>query len=157
MIHKTNAARFLDTKNISYELFEYEADKSDLSAVSVALKCGADIRQVYKTIVCECEPKGFVVACIQGDLNLDLKALARVSGHKRCELLNLKDLERVTGYIRGGCSPIAMKKAFDTFIDERVLKQNFIYVSAGVRGKQLRLNPRDLIEATGMKTGLIAK
>lgn len=157
MIHKTNAARILDGKSVEYELFEYEVDEGDLSAVSVALKCGADITQVYKTIVCECEPRGFVVACIQGNLSLDLKALARASGHKRCELLNLKDLEKITGYIRGGCSPIGMKKTFDTFIDERALNQNFIYISAGVRGKQLRLNPCDLIEAVGMKISLIAK
>ncbi|MGB2552610.1 Cys-tRNA(Pro) deacylase [Campylobacter sp. MOP51] len=157
MIHKTNAARILDGKSVEYELFEYEVDESDLSAVSVALKCRADITQVYKTIVCECEPRGFVVACIQGNLSLDLKALARASGHKRCELLNLKDLEKITGYIRGGCSPIGMKKTFDTFIDERALNQNFIYISAGVRGKQLRLNPFDLIEAVGMKIALIAK
>lgn len=157
MIHKTNAARILDIKSVEYELFEYEVDEGDLSAVSVALKCGADITQVYKTIVCECEPRGFVVACIQGDLSLDLKALARASGHKRCELLNLKDLEKITGYIRGGCSPIGMKKTFDTFIDERALNQNFIYISAGVRGKQLRLNPCDLIEAVSMKIALIAK
>lgn len=157
MIHKTNAARFLDAKNIAYELCEYEVDENDLSAVSVALKCGADITQIYKTIVCECEPKGFVVACIQGDLSLDLKALARASGHKRCELLNLRELEKVTGYIRGGCSPIAMKKAFDIFIDEQALQQEFIYISAGVRGKQLRLKPSEFIEAMGVRLAAIAK
>lgn len=157
MIHKTNAARFLDTKKIEYELVEYEVDESDLSAVSVAKKCGQNIEQIYKTIVCECEPKGYVVACIQGDLNLDLKALAKLSGHKRCELINLRDLEKITGYIRGGCSPIAMKKPFATFFDERATRQNFIYVSAGVRGKQIKIKPCELIAAICAKTGDIAR
>ncbi|WP_169975046.1 MULTISPECIES: Cys-tRNA(Pro) deacylase [unclassified Campylobacter] len=153
MIHKTNAARFLDSKKIEYELIEYDVDESDLSAVNVASKCNIDIEKIYKTIVCECEPKGFVVACIQGDLSLNLKALAKLSGHKRCELLNLRDLEKVTGYIRGGCSPISMKKSFDTFFDNRVLNQDFIYISAGVRGKQIKINPLKLINAINAKTG----
>lgn len=157
MIHKTNAARFLDTKKISYELFEYEFDEADLSAISVAKKCGVSIDKIYKTIVCECEPKGFVVACIQGDLSLDLKALALVSNHKRCELLNLKELEKITGYIRGGCSPLAMKKSYKTFFDDRILGQNFIYVSAGIRGKQIKISPNDLILATNAIICKIAK
>ncbi|QCD52744.1 Cys-tRNA(Pro) deacylase [Campylobacter sp. RM16192] len=153
MIHKTNAARFLDSRKIEYELIEYDVDESDLSAVNVASKCNIDIEKIYKTIVCECEPKGFVVACIQGDLSLNLKALAKLSGYKRCELLNLRDLEKVTGYIRGGCSPISMKKSFDTFFDNRVLNQDFIYISAGVRGKQIKINPLKLINAINAKTG----
>ena len=91
MVHKTNAARFLDGKHIPYELVEYEVDESDLSAVHVAAVCGEQIEKIYKTIVCECEPRGYVVACIQGDLSLNLKALARLSGHKKCELLNLRE------------------------------------------------------------------
>lgn len=156
MAHKTNAARFLDGKNIPYELVEYEVDESDLSAVHVAAVCGEQIEKIYKTIVCECEPRGYVVACIQGDLSLNLKALARLSGHKKCELLNLRELEKVTGYIRGGCSPIAMKKAFETFFDERILKQDYIYVSAGVRGKQIKITPQSLIEAISAKLGDVA-
>ena len=153
MIRKTNAARFLDNKKIEYELVGYEVDENDLSAINVASKCGIKIAKVYKTIVCECEPKGFVTACIQGNLSLNLKALARISGHKRCELLNLKELEKVTGYIRGGCSPIAMKKNFDTFFDRRVLEQDFIYVSAGIRGMQIKIEPLRLIEVIGAKIG----
>lgn len=156
MIHKTNAARFLDGKNTPYELVEYEADESDLGAVHVAAVCGEEIEKIYKTIVCECEPGGYIVACIQGDLSLNLKALARLSGHKKCELLNLKKLEKVTGYIRGGCSPIAMKKAYETFFDERILKQEYVYVSAGVRGKQIKIAPRSLIEVVGAKLGDVA-
>ena len=148
MVHKTNAARFLDGKHIPYELVEYEVDESDLSAVHVAAVCGEQIEKIYKTIVCECEPRGYVVACIQGDLSLNLKALARLSGHKKCELLNLRELEKVTGYIRGGCSPFGMKKHFRTFIDEKALTQEKIYVSAGVRGKQIALAPKDLATAT---------
>ncbi|MGP1486149.1 MAG: Cys-tRNA(Pro) deacylase [Campylobacter sp.] len=157
MVHKTNAARQLDSAKIPYEIAVYEVDESDLSAVSVAKKCGVKIEQIYKTIVCECEPRGYVVACIQGDLELDLKALAATSAHKRCELLALKDLEKITGYIRGGCSPIAMKKPFDTFLDARALKQDKIYISAGVRGKQLILSPQSLIDTFKLKVANIAR
>ncbi|MCR4942828.1 MAG: Cys-tRNA(Pro) deacylase [Campylobacter sp.] len=154
---KTNAARILDALGISYEIFEYEVDENDLSAVHVALTCKQDISKIYKTIVCEVLPREFVVACIQGDLELDLKALASVSGHKKCELLPLKSLEKTTGYIRGGCSPLAMKKAFATFIDELALKQDKIFVSAGVRGKQLCLDPKDLAKATKAKFAKISR
>ena len=147
MIHKTNAARALDKLKINYEILEYEVDLNDLSAVHVAASTKQDIKQIYKTIVCQCEPKNFVVACLQGDLELDLKALAHACGAKRCELINLKDLEKITGYIRGGCSPLAMKKHFATFIDERASEQEYVLVSAGVRGKQIKIAPNDLLKA----------
>ena len=147
MIHKTNAARALDKLKINYEILEYEVDLNDLSALHVAASTKQDIKQIYKTIVCECEPKNFVVACLQGDLELDLKALAHACGAKRCELINLKDLEKITGYIRGGCSPLAMKKHFATFIDERANEQEYVLVSAGVRGKQIKIAPNDLLKA----------
>ncbi|QPH96523.1 Cys-tRNA(Pro) deacylase [Campylobacter concisus] len=147
MIHKTNAARLLDNLKIEYEILEYEVDLNDLSAVHVAASTKQDIKQIYKTIVCQCEPKNFVVACLQGDLELDLKALAHACGAKRCELINLKDLEKITGYIRGGCSPLAMKKHFATFIDERAKAQEYVLVSAGVRGKQIKIAPNDLLKA----------
>ena len=147
MIHKTNADRLLDKLKIDYEILEYEVDLNDLSAVHVAASTKQDIKQIYKTIVCQCEPKNFVVACLQGDLELDLKALAHACGAKRCELINLKDLEKITGYIRGGCSPLAMKKHFATFIDERAGEQEYVLVSAGVRGKQIKIAPNDLLKA----------
>ncbi|CAD7287249.1 Cys-tRNA(Pro) deacylase [Campylobacter suis] len=156
-IHKTNAARALDRLKISYDMFEYEVNESDLSAIHLAQTTGIGIEKIYKTIVCEVGTREYIVACIQGDLELDLKALASVSGHKRCELLTLKELEKTTGYIRGGCSPIAMKKRFATFIDERALLQKQILISAGVRGKQLCLAPHDLACAVNAKFAPIAR
>nr|WP_315519696.1 Cys-tRNA(Pro) deacylase [uncultured Campylobacter sp.] len=147
MIHKTNAARLLDKLKIKYDILEYEVDLNDLSAIHVAASTKQDIKQIYKTIVCQCEPKNFVVACVQGDLELDLKALAHACGAKRCELINLKELEKITGYIRGGCSPLAMKKHFATFIDERASELDYVLVSAGVRGKQIKIAPNDLLKA----------
>ena len=157
MTHKTNAARALDKLKINYEILEYEVDLNDLSALHVAASTKQDIKQIYKTIVCECEPKNFVVACLQGDLELDLKALAHACGAKRCELINLKDLEKITGYIRGGCSPLAMKKHFATFIDERAIEQEYVLVSAGVRGKQIKIAPNDLLKACEASFANIAR
>ncbi|MCD8213183.1 MAG: Cys-tRNA(Pro) deacylase [Campylobacter sp.] len=157
MIHKTNAARLLDKLKIAYELVEYEVDENDLSALHVASSTRQDIKNIYKTIVCACEPKNFIVACLQGDLELDLKALAHVAGVKRCELINLKDLEKITGYIRGGCSPLAMKKSYLTFIDERAHELDFVYVSAGIRGKQLKLSPIDLANSCQASFANIAR
>lgn len=156
-IHKTNAARALDGLKISYEMLEYEVDENDLSAVHLAQTTGVAIEKIYKTIVCEVGTKEYVVACIQGDLELDLKALASAAGYKRCELLALQELEKTTGYIRGGCSPLAMKRQFATFIDERALDQVQILVSAGVRGKQLCLSPNDLARAVNAKFASIAR
>ena len=157
MTHKTNAARALDKLKINYEILEYEVDLNDLSALHVAASTKQDIKQIYKTIVCECEPKNFVIACLQGDLELDLKALAHACGAKRCELINLKDLEKITGYIRGGCSPLAMKKHFATFIDERAKEQEYVLVSAGVRGKQIKIAPNDLLKACEASFANIAR
>lgn len=150
-IHKTNAVRMLDKLKIRYSLLEYKVDENDLSAIHVAQTIGHNIKNIYKTIVCEISAHEHIVACIQGDLELDLKTLANVSGHKKCELLALKELEKVTGYIRGGCSPIAMKKQLPTFIDSLALKREFIIISAGIRGKQILLKPQDLAMAIGAK------
>lgn len=155
-IQKTNAARELDRLKIDYSMQEYEVDESDLSATHVAKSLNQDIKNVYKTIVCEADGT-HIVACIQGDLELDLKALAACAGLKRCSLLPLKDLEKTTGYIRGGCSPLAMKKKFKTFIDDRATAIEKIIISAGVRGKQLVLSPKDLIKATNASLAKIAK
>lgn len=147
MSSKTNAARVLDSLRIPYEIKEYAADPLNLDAVHVANSVSEPIERVYKTIVCTADHE-YVVACLQGDLNLDLKALAYICGAKRCELMDLKDLQKITGYVRGGCSPLGMKKRFRTLIDERALMQEKIYVSAGVRGKQIALAPKDLATAT---------
>lgn len=149
-IEKTNACRILDGLKIQYEILEYEVDENNLDAVHVANSCQKPIEQVYKTIVCECGNE-YITACLQGDLNLDLKALARAAQVKRAELMNLKELTKITGYLRGGCSPLGMKKQFRTFIDSRALTQTQICVSAGIRGKQIWLNPNDLAKAVGAK------
>lgn len=147
MSAKTNAARILDGLNIIYELKEYKVDEEYLDAIHTAQKVGVDIKKVYKTIVCIADGE-HIVACLQGDLNLDLKALAKVAGAKRCELINLKDITKITGYVRGGCSPLGMKKHFRTFLDIKAQLQEEICVSAGIRGKQIYLKPDDLIKAT---------
>ncbi|MDY6120165.1 MAG: Cys-tRNA(Pro) deacylase [Campylobacter sputorum] len=144
---KTNAARILDGLKILYEIKEYEVDKDHLDAVHTASKTGISIEKVYKTIVCKADNE-YIVACLQGDLSLNLKALAKIAGAKRCELINLKDITKITGYVRGGCSPLGMKKHFRTFIDEKILSQEQICVSAGIRGKQIYFKPNDLIKAT---------
>ncbi|ASM39360.1 Cys-tRNA(Pro) deacylase [Campylobacter sp. RM12327] len=144
---KTNAARILDNLNIDYEIKEYCVDENHLDAVHTASKTGISIEKVYKTIVCKADNE-HIVACLQGDLSLNLKALAKIAGAKRCELINLKDITKITGYIRGGCSPLGMKKHFRTFIDEKILSQEQICVSAGIRGKQIYIKPNDLIKAT---------
>ncbi|WP_267525496.1 YbaK/EbsC family protein [Campylobacter sp. MG1] len=140
MIKKTNAARFLDTLKIDYELLSYEVD-DDLSAISVAKKTGIDIKYIYKTIVCEGK-NALYVACIQGDLEIDLKSFAKAVGEKSLSLLKLDKLKDKTGYIRGGCSPFGMKKDYVRFIDERALELEYFVLSAGFRGLQLKINAK---------------
>lgn len=140
MIKKTNAARFLDTLKIDYELLSYEVD-DDLSAISVAKKTGIDIKYIYKTIVCEGK-NALYVACIQGDLEIDLKSFAKAVGEKSLSLLKLDKLKDKTGYIRGGCSPFGMKKDYVRFIDERALGLEYFVLSAGLRGLQLKINAK---------------
>ncbi|MBT0882943.1 Cys-tRNA(Pro) deacylase [Campylobacter sp. RM12642] len=140
MIKKTNAARFLDTLKIDYELLSYEVD-DDLSAISVAKKTGIDIKYIYKTIVCEGK-NALYVACIQGDLEIDLKSFAKAVGEKSLSLLKLDKLKDKTGYIRGGCSPFGMKKDYVRFIDERALELEYFVLSAGLRGLQLKINAK---------------
>lgn len=146
-IHKTNAARQLDEQQIPYELISYPVDEENLSAVHVAQSLGQNIDQVYKTLVLRGDKTGFFVCVIPGGAELDMKAAARASGNKSCEMLHVKDLLPTTGYIRGGCSPLGMKKHFPTFIHEDCILWDFIYVSAGIRGLQIKLNPDDLIRA----------
>ena len=152
---KTNAARILDRMKIGYELIEYKVDDEDLSAVHLAKAAGIPIRQVYKTLVLEGDKNGYFVCIVQGDDEIDLKKAAIVSGNKKVAMIKMKELEPLTGYIRGGCSPLGMKKSFPVFIDESAFKQDLIYVSAGVRGMQIRLSPLDLMIACHAKRGEI--
>ncbi len=153
MAQKTNAARILDQAKLTYALKEYPVDESDLSAVTVAQKVGLPIEQVYKTIVARGDKTGVIVACIQGDHELNLKGLAILSGNKKVEVVSLKEVQPLTGYIRGGVSPIGMKKHYPVFIDSNVQTQETIAVSAGLRGLQLFLRPVDLISVTKAQLG----
>lgn len=146
---KTNAARLLDAAGIAYELIPYEYTEADLSAQHVAAELGEDIDQVFKTLVLRGDRTGCFVCVIPGDFEVDLKVAARISGNKSCEMLHLKELLPTTGYIRGGCSPIGMKKALPTFIHESALLYDYIYISAGQRGLQFKIDPKDLFAYTG--------
>lgn len=142
---KTNAARLLDRAKISYRLIPYEFDENDLAAQHVADSLGQDIERVFKTLVLHGDRSGYLVCVIPGNGEVDLKALAKLSGNKKVEMIPMKDLLGVTGYIRGGCSPVGMKKPFPTYFHSTALDFETIYVSAGVRGLQLELSPADLI------------
>lgn len=146
---KTNAARLLDKLKISYELVSYEVDELDLSATAVANKLGQNIKQVFKTLVLRGDKTGLFVAVIPGDAELDLKVAAKISGNKSAAMIAVKEIQNLTGYIRGGCSPLGMKKHFPTYIEKSCLSFEFIYVSAGVRGTQIKICPNDLIRAVG--------
>lgn len=148
---KTNAMRMLDEACMEYELLTYEADESDLSAVHAARTLGLDPAEVFKTLVVRGDRTGFVVACIPAAASLDLKALARESGNKSAAMIHVKELPEITGYIRGGCSPIGMKKRFPVFVDSSAAGKDRIAVSAGRRGAQLLLSPSVLLAATGGK------
>lgn len=146
---KTNAMRMLDSAGIAYKSYEYEWDENDLSGTKVALQVGLPCEMVFKTLVAKGDKNGFCVFCIPVDAELDLKLAAKHSGNKRVELLHVKELLPVTGYIRGGCSPIGMKKSFPTYFDETVILFDEITVSAGVRGCQLLVNAERLIDYLG--------
>ena len=147
-INKTNAARLLDKAKITYELIPYEVDEKDLSAVHVAASLGENIEQVFKTLVLHGDKSGYFVCVIPGADEVDLKKAAKVSGNKKCEMIPVKELLPLTGYIRGGCSPVGMKKALPTFIHTTCMDFGYIYISAGMRGLQIRIAPADLVEFT---------
>jgi len=150
-IQKTNAARLLDQAKINYELIPYEVDESDLSAVHVALQLNEPIEQLFKTLLLKGDKTGYFVCIIPGDEELDLKLASKVSGNKNCNMIPMKDLLAVTGYIRGACSPIGMKKKFPTYIHTTANNYDFIYISAGQRGLQIKIEPKDLIRISGAK------
>ena len=156
-IEKTNAARLLDKAGVPYELIPYEFDENDLAARHVADSLGQDIASVFKTLVLRGDRTGYVVCVVPGDAEVHLKSLAKVSGNKKVEMIAMKDLLGVTGYIRGGCSPIGMKKKFPTYFHSTALDFNFIYVSAGVRGLQLKISPADLISFVSGVVGDVAE
>jgi Cys-tRNA(Pro)/Cys-tRNA(Cys) deacylase len=152
-IEKTNAARLLDKAGINYGLIPYEFDENDLAVQHVAECLGQPIEQVFKTLVLQGDKTGHIVCVVPGDSEVDLKALAKASGNKKVEMIAMKDLLAVTGYIRGGCSPVGMKKRFPTYFHSTAMEFERIYVSAGVRGLQLQIAPSELIAFVG---GIVA-
>lgn len=145
---KTNAARLLDKAKIPYELIPYEYDENDLAAQHVADALGEDIRQVFKTLVLHGDKCGHFVCVVPGNDEVDLKKAAKAAGAKKADLIPMKELLPLTGYIRGGCSPIGMKKPFPTFFHSTATDYDTIFVSAGQRGLQLKINPMQLIDYT---------
>ena len=155
-IEKTNVARLLDKAGIEYELVPYQVDENDMSAGHIASQLGEPLEQVFKTLVLDGDRTGHFVCVVPGGAEVDLKAAAKVSGNKKCDLIPMKELLPLTGYIRGGCSPVGMKKPFPTYFDSSAVDYPFIYVSAGVRGLQLKVSPEALIGYVGASTAEIA-
>jgi len=154
---KTNAMRKLETAKIPYETLTYPVTDDNFDGVLVAHKIGMNPAQVFKTLVAKGEKNGYLVFCIPVDHELDLKAAAHLAGDKKVEMLPMKDLLPITGYVRGGCSPVGMKKVFPTYLDASALTHEKIAVSAGQRGIQMILAPQDLILITGAATGSITR
>lgn len=154
-INKTNVARLLDKAKVAYQLVPYEVDENDLSATHVADQLGENVAQVFKTLVLHGDKSGYFVCVIPGADEVDLKKAAKVSGNKSCEMIPVKELLPLTGYIRGGCSPIGMKKQFVTVLDESILAQPTVMVSGGRIGTQVELAPADLIKAARATTAAI--
>jgi Cys-tRNA(Pro)/Cys-tRNA(Cys) deacylase len=146
---KTNAARLLDQMGIHYELREYEVDPEDLAAEAVAAKIGLPPEQLFKTLVAEGDRQGLCMAVIPSDTELDLKALAAISGNRKIQLVPVKEIQKLTGYIRGGVTALAAKKAFPVYVDETIELFEVISISAGIRGTQILLPPTDFLRATG--------
>lgn len=156
-IDKTNAVRLLDKEKIEYKLIPYQVDESDLSAIHVAEQLQEPVEQVFKTLVLKGDKSGYFVCIIPGAEELDLKAAAKISGNKSCDMIPMKELLNITGYIRGACSPIGMKKLFPTYIDKSYEAFDYIYISAGKRGLQIQLNPLDLIQIVSITTSILTK
>lgn len=144
---KTNAVRILDRLKIKYDLVEYDVDPDDLSASHLAETAGLPLEQVYKTLVLQGDRNGIFVCVIPGGREIDLKKAAAVSSNKKAVMIKMKELEPLTGYIRGGCSPLGMKKNYPIFVDISAFLNSFIYISAGMRGLQIKINPDDLMSA----------
>lgn len=154
---KTNAMRLLDKSGIAYEVKTYPYDEEDLSGVKAAASLGLPVEQVYKTLVARGDRTGCLVCCLAVHQSVDLKKLARISGNKRVELIHVNELLPLTGYLRGGCSPLGMKKKWPTYMDEAVLGQDQVAVSAGQRGLQMLLKPQDLIRSVQAVVGPVCQ
>jgi Cys-tRNA(Pro)/Cys-tRNA(Cys) deacylase len=154
---KTNAARLLDTLGIKYELREYEVDPEDLSAETVAAKVGLPAEQVFKTLVARGDRTGVLMAVVPGDAELDLKALAKLSGDRKVDTVPLKELQPLTGFIRGGVTAIGGKKEYPVFVEETVELFDVISVSAGIRGTQILMAPADYLKVVKGKVGPISR
>lgn len=152
-IPKTNVARILDVKKVQYTLVPYVVDENNLAATHIAEQLNEDIAQVFKTLVLRGDKTGLIVCVIPGDKEVDLKKAAKLSGNKKVEMILMKELLPLTGYIRGGCCPIGMKKPFPTWIHSTCTDFEYIYISAGVRGLQLKINPKDLVAVVGATIG----
>lgn len=153
---KTNAARLLDQLGISYELREYEVDPNDLAAESVAAKIGLPPEQVFKTLVARGDRNGVAMAVVPGDQELDLKALAAEAGEKKIELVPVKELQALTGYIRGGVTALAGKREYPVYVDETIELFDVISVSAGMRGLQILIKPADYLRAAKARVVALA-
>jgi Cys-tRNA(Pro)/Cys-tRNA(Cys) deacylase len=156
-ISKTNAVRALDRLGISYELREYEVDPGDLAAETVAAKVGLPPEQVFKTLVARGDRSGVCLAVVPGNAQLDLKALARATGDRKIDTVPLKEVQPLTGYIRGGVTALACKKDYPVYVDETVQLFEVISISAGVRGLQVLLEPGDYLRAVGGSLASIAR
>lgn len=156
-VKKTNAVRILENAKIRFELIEYEVDESSLSAEDAALKTGVPEEQTFKTLCARGDKTGVMLVCLPAGSELDFKSLSSASGDKRSELIPLKEVQPLTGYVRGGCSPLGTKKRHPVFIDESACKFDYITVNAGQRGLLFKLKPDDLIAATGAKTAKISR
>jgi Cys-tRNA(Pro)/Cys-tRNA(Cys) deacylase len=154
---KTNATRQLDNLGITYQLRQYEVDPDDLSAIKVAGQIGLPASQVFKTLVAKGDLHGIILAVVPGDLELHLKTLACLSGNRKTELVPVSQLQQLTGYIRGGVTALACKKNYPVYLDESAGLYKVISISAGVRGTQILLAPKDYIKATGAISGAIAR
>jgi Cys-tRNA(Pro)/Cys-tRNA(Cys) deacylase len=154
---KTNAARLLDALGIAHELRDYQVDEEDLSAGSVARKVGLPPEQVFKTLVCRGDRNGVCFAVVPADAQLDFKALARLSGDRSVEIVPLKEVQPLTGYVRGGVTVLGSKKDYPSYADETIELFDVISVSAGTRGTQILLAPADYLRATKAKLGPIAR
>lgn len=156
-MEKTNAVRILERAGVAYELRTYEVDEKDLSAPHVAEAIGMPAEQVFKTLVARGDRTGVLLACIPGNSELDLKALAAATGNKKVELVAVKEVLGLTGYIRGGVSPVGTRKAYPLYLDETAILWDVISVSAGVRGCQMLVAPDDLTRITEAQLAAISK
>ena len=151
-INKTNVARILDSKKIPYTLIPYTVDENNLAATHIAEELNENIEQVFKTLILQGDRQGYFVCVIPGNKEVDLKKAAKISGNKKAEMIPMKELLPITGYIRGGCSPIGMKKPFLTWFHHTCNNFDYIYLSAGVRGLQIKVKASDIISLINAST-----